>query len=192
VVGGLGSAVLLVTACGLGGSGASAAPFDQQFIDMMVPHHQAAVEMAKIAQQRAERPEVKQLAGAIIRSQDAEIKQMKEWRKTWYGSDQTPPLNKMPMVPGMSSGGTQGHTMSGGATTMDMAADVERLGKAGAPFERYFIDEMIPHHQSAIGAAKAAETRAQKPEIKNLAKQIIADQQREIEQMQQWRRSWFG
>jgi uncharacterized protein (DUF305 family) len=189
LAGALGGATLLAAACGQGASGG--APFDQQFIDMMVPHHLGAVEMAKIAQQRGERPEIKQMAEAIIRSQDAEIRQMKEWRKAWYGSDQTPPLSKMPMVPGMSSGNMAGHNMSAGAT-MDMAADVEKLRAAPAPFDRAFIDAMIPHHQSAIDAAKAAETRAQKAEIKNLAKAIVADQQREIEQMQQWRRSWFS
>lgn len=191
VAGALGAASLLATACGASGSGGSAAPFDQQFIDMMVPHHQGAVEMAKIAQQRGERPEIKQMAEAIIRSQDAEIRQMKEWRKAWYGSDQTPPMSKMPMVPGMSGGSMPGHSMGAGAT-MDMAADVAKLRSAPVPFDRAFIDAMIPHHQSAIDAAKAAETRAQKAEIKTLAKQIMADQQREIEQMQQWRRSWFS
>ena len=47
--------------------------FDQLFIDMMVPHHEGAVEMARIAQQRAEHPEIKQLAADILRSQDDEI-----------------------------------------------------------------------------------------------------------------------
>src|SRR5262244_1956442 len=84
-----------------------AAPFDQQFVDMMVPHHQGAVEMAKIAQQRAEHPEVKRLAEEIVRSQSSEIEQMKAWRKSWFGSDQTPPMDKMPMVEGMAS--TDGH-----------------------------------------------------------------------------------
>ena len=179
---------LLLAACG----GSQAAPFDRQFIDMMVPHHEGAVEMAKIAQQRAQRPEIRQMADAIVRSQAAEIAQMKQWRKAWYGSDQTPPMSKMPMVPGMTGQGHGGGHAAGSGGTMDMAADVERLRKAGEPFDRAFIDEMIPHHESAIDAAKAAETRAQKPEIKELAKAIIADQQREIEQMRAWRRAWFG
>ena len=41
-------------------------------------------------------------------------------------------------------------------------------------------------------AAKAAETRAQKGEVKELARTIIADQQREIEQMMVWRQAWYG
>ncbi len=184
----LAPALSAISAVLLAACGGQVAPFDRQFIDMMVPHHEGAVEMAKIAQQRSQRSAIKQMADAIIRSQAAEISQMRQWRKAWYGSDQTPPMAKMPMAPGTGGQGHGGHSSG----TMDMAADVERLRKAPEPFDRAFIDEMIPHHESAIDAAKAAETRAQKPEIKELAKAIIADQQREIEQMRQWRRAWFG
>jgi uncharacterized protein (DUF305 family) len=63
--------------------------FDQQFIDMMLPHHLSAVEMAKIAADRGEHPEIKALAADIISAQEIEISQMREWRKDWFGSDQT-------------------------------------------------------------------------------------------------------
>ena len=178
-------AMVLVAACAQG----AAAPFDQQFIDMMVPHHQGAVEMAKIAQQRAQKPEIKAMAADIITAQDAEITQMKGWRKAWFGSDQTPPMSKMPMVEGMSSAAHGGH---GAGTTMDMAADVEALRQAPEPFDRAFIDAMIPHHESAIDASKAAATRAQHPEIKKLAADIVTAQEREIAQMKEWRRAWYG
>jgi uncharacterized protein (DUF305 family) len=176
---------LALAAC----SRASGAPFDQQFVDMVVPHHQGAVEMAGIAQRRGEHAEVKRMAADILRSQSTEIDQMKAWRKQWFGSDQTPPMDKMPMVEGMGSMAGHGG-MSGG--TMDMAADVDKLRRAPEPFDRAFIEAMIPHHQSAIDAAKAAETRAQKPENKKLAQEIVAAQQKEIDQMQQWRRAWYG
>jgi uncharacterized protein (DUF305 family) len=179
------AALLLSLGCAPGGSPTAGDSFDRQFIDMMVPHHQGAVEMAKIAQQRAERPEVKQLADAIIRSQEDEIAQMKTWRKSWFGSDQTPPLDKMPMVPGMAGHG--GH-----AATMDMGAEVEMLSRADPPFDLAFIDAMIPHHESAIEAARAAEGRAQRAEIKELSRAIIAEQQREIDQMTAWRHEWYG
>ena len=193
---------MLFAAAGCGGlnmGGSSSAPFDQQFIDMMVPHHQGAVEMAKIAQQRGEHAEVKKMAQDVISSQSSEIEKMKSWRKQWFGSDKTPPMNQMPMVDGSQmaaagSGGMGGmiHSGSTAATTMDMSADVEKLRKAPEPFDRAFIDAMIPHHESAIDAAKAAETRAQKPEIKQLAKEVIAAQQKEIEQMKGWRKAWFN
>jgi uncharacterized protein (DUF305 family) len=160
--------------------------FDVQFIDMMVPHHQGAVAMAEIAQQRGERTEIKQMASAIIGAQEGEIAQMKRWRQDWAGSDQTPPLERMPMVPGMAAHG--GHEGS----AMNMAEDVEKLRSTPNPFDHAFIDAMIPHHQSAIEAAIAAQTRAQRSEIKDLAGNIIADQQREIAQMEGWRDAWYG
>jgi uncharacterized protein (DUF305 family) len=191
LVAALAVAFFVSTACGSSassGGAAKTAPFDQQFIDMMVPHHQGAVEMARIAQQRAQRPEVKGMAEEVVSAQDAEIARMKQWRKAWFGSEETPPMSKMPMVEGMDAG----HAGMGGAATMDMAADVEKLRQAGEPFDRAFIDAMIPHHESAIAAATAARSRAQREEIKTLAGEIITAQEREIAQMKEWRRAWYG
>lgn len=157
-------------------------PFDQQFIDMMVPHHQGAVEMARIALQRARRPELRQLAEAIIRAQSAEIDQMRAWRQAWFGSPDTPPLSQMPMLAGATGGAEMVH---------DMSAEVEQLRAAPEPFERAFIDLMIPHHQSAIDAARLALERAEHEELRALARAIIADQQREIDQLRAWREAWF-
>ncbi len=186
----LGLVVLVLgTACAAAtrSTGSSTASFDQQFIDMMVPHHEGAVAMAEIAQVRGEHPEVKQMAQEILATQREEIDQMKAWRKAWFGSDQTPSMSQMPMVPGMGGG----HAAHGGNGTMNMAADVEALRSASEPFDLAFIDAMIPHHQSAIDAAKAAESRAERAEIKQLAREIITAQQREIDQMRQWRASWY-
>jgi len=58
--------------------------FDLRFINAMIPHHEGAVMMAKDALAKSTRPEIKKLAQDIISSQQSEIKQMQEWRKTWY------------------------------------------------------------------------------------------------------------
>lgn len=58
--------------------------FDLRFINAMIPHHEGAVEMANDALQKSKRPEIKTLARAIVSSQQAEIEQMKQWRKAWY------------------------------------------------------------------------------------------------------------
>lgn len=177
-------------------SSPTAASFDQQFIDMMVPHHQGAIEMARIAQTRAQHPEIKAMADDIIASQAAEIDQLKAWRTAWFGSDQTPPMSQMPMIEGVTTG-SGGHSgghggMSGTSSSMDMTRDVEALRNAPEPFDRAFIAAMIPHHQDAVAAAKAAGDRAQHQEIKQVAQAIIAAQEREIAQMQQWQQAWFG
>ena len=146
-------------------------PYDRNFIDGMVPHHQAAVEMAKVAQTKAEHAELKSLANAIIAAQDGEITQMMNWRKAWYGSDQ--------IAPGMG-----GHQMGGMDTDLNALANAQ-------PFDRAFIDAMLPHHESAVMMAKEAQTKAEHQELKDLAGRIVASQQREIDQMKAWRAQWY-
>ncbi|MGB8702794.1 MAG: DUF305 domain-containing protein [Thermosynechococcaceae cyanobacterium] len=65
--------------------GSADAEFDLRFIDAMIPHHEGAVTMAKEVLGKTKRPDIKQMAEAIITSQQAEIDQMKAWRKAWYG-----------------------------------------------------------------------------------------------------------
>ena len=156
-----------------GMAGMGSATYDQNFIDMMVAHHQAAIDMAKIAQRKGEHTELKRLAADIVSAQDGEIAQMKAWRKQWYGSDQ---------IATSTAGGMSG--MGG------MNVDLGQLEHA-QPFDKAFIDNMTPHHESAIQMAKDAQTKAQHQEIKDLAGQIIAAQQKEIDQMKAWRAQWF-
>lgn len=164
-----------------------AADLDQAFIDMMVPHHESAVQMAMVAQERAEHDELRTLADEIIVAQDAEIAQLKQWRAAWFGSDDTPSMDAMPLMPGMSMPGMEGHAMEG---TMDMTADIEEL-RTAEPFDLAFIDAMIVHHESAIEAAEIIQDATQRSELQTLAADIIEAQQREIEQMETWRQEWY-
>ena len=65
-----------------------ASPFDQHFIDMMVPHHEGAIAMAQAELKKGENAQLKSIAQAIVKAQTSEIAQMKEWRKMWYGSSE--------------------------------------------------------------------------------------------------------
>lgn len=166
----------------------SAAAIDQQFIDMMVPHHQSAIEMAKLAQTRAERPELKTLADTIITDQTKEIDQLKQWRKAWFGSDQTPSMEQMPTVPGMPMGAMQGMNSNG---TMNMTTAINDL-KTAQPFDKAFMQAMVQHHTQAIDAAKIAQEKTMRPEIKTLAGTIITNQQKEIDQLRGWLKAWYN
>jgi hypothetical protein len=60
--------------------------FDAAFIEMMIPHHQGAIDMAKLAQQNAKHVEIQQMAEDIISAQQREIDEMKQWQSSWgYG-----------------------------------------------------------------------------------------------------------
>ncbi len=169
-----------------GASQAAASDFDQAFIDMMVPHHQSATEMAKLAEDRAEHEELRTLAGEIIAAQEAEIGEMKSWREEWFGSAETPPMDAMPMLPGMAMDGMD----MGDGATMDMTTDIEEL-RGAEPFDLAFIDAMIAHHQQAIEAGEIALEESENPDIRSLSEGIISSQQAEIEQMTAWRSEWY-
>jgi uncharacterized protein (DUF305 family) len=99
------------------GSGFESAPrmhnLDKHFIEHMIPHHDGAIEMAELAKQRSERPEILNLADEIIRSQTEENLQMRNWYKDWYGAAVPEnPSARMEMGRGMMHGGMMGDSTS--------------------------------------------------------------------------------
>ena len=64
--------------------------FDAAFIDAMIEHHMGAIEMAELAASRAEHEEIKQLSQEVIRAQEGEIAQLRNWESAWgYQDDST-------------------------------------------------------------------------------------------------------
>ncbi len=63
--------------------GKSGDAFDAAFLEMMIPHHQGAVDMAELAAANAKHPEIKALAEAILTSQQKEIADMQQWQREW-------------------------------------------------------------------------------------------------------------
>jgi uncharacterized protein (DUF305 family) len=137
--------------------------FDQQFIDAMVPHHQLEIELARIAQARAQHPELLDLAQEIIDSETVEITDMQAWREEWFGSNQTP--------------------------AMSMAL-VEALRAAPEPFDTAYIDAVLPVQQQAVELSKRALLEAGQQNILDLAGGILELHARQTVLMQSWRSEW--
>jgi uncharacterized protein (DUF305 family) len=146
---------------------------DKAFIDAMVPHHQGAIAMAEVALKNAEHDEIEELSRNIVSTQRAEIEELKAIKKEEFG------ISNVPME--MSQEQLQ---------AMGMMMDPQNLANK-KPFDKAFIDAMIPHHQSAIEMATVAREKSENPRIKELAQDIISAQKREIEQMKQWRKEWY-
>jgi len=152
---------------------------DKPFIEMMIPHHQSANEMAQMALSRAKSPEVKKLAQSIIEEQIREIEQMQTWYKRWYGTEV--PTTEMNM--GMDSG--MDEPMMEAMMQMEMMDRemMEALENA-QDFDREFLRQMTRHHRMATMMAGLVVNSAQHREIRNLAENIIESQSAEIAQMQ--------
>lgn len=155
---------------------------DAHFIEQMIPHHEDAITMARLAQTRSARPEVKQLAENIITSQSKEIDQMKRWYQEWFGRE-VPAGEQVMNQHGMMGGSVMHMGMMGDET------DSTRLETA-TDFDRAFVEEMIPHHQMAVMMASMLKQGTERPEMRELADEIITAQTAEIDQMRGWLRTW--
>jgi uncharacterized protein (DUF305 family) len=85
-----------------------------------------------------------------------------------------------------------GHSM---AMTADMQAGMMMSGDLGAAddeFDLRFINGMIPHHEGALDMAQDALEKSSRPEVQQLAQDILSTQQVEIDQMEQWRKDWYS
>jgi len=152
-----------------GTSGASAA--DAMFAQMMIPHHEQAVEMATLAETRASNPQIKELAAEIKAAQQPEIDQMTAWLEEWG-------MPVMSMDEAMGDHG--GHGMSGMLTDDQL----QQLADASGPeFDRLFAEFMILHHEGAIDMAEDV-VDSKDPRVAALAAAIIKTQAEEIAQMQ--------
>lgn len=152
--------------------------FDRRYIADMIIHHQGAVEMADIALQKAEREDIRELSREIIRTQSEEITDMERWQQAWgYASE--------------SAHQHMNHGSDEGNMNMNMSDHMEMMmkplrEKTGTEFDKEWITQMIIHHQGAINMSAPAEENAKHQEIKDLARDVISAQAKEIEQMRQW------
>ena len=113
-------------------------------LSAMVPHHRSAIEMAEIAQQRAEAPEIERLADAIVSAQQSEIAQMGRIHDRLFGTALKP-----------DEGAHDQLGLSAEEAGMDHSeADMREL-RSVDPFDRAFVDMKVPHYVGADRMARA-------------------------------------
>jgi uncharacterized protein (DUF305 family) len=153
---------------------APAEPNDQDitFAQMMIPHHQQAIDMAKMATGKATNPEVKDLASRVEGAQDPEIQQLTGMLEKWGAPTEASGM------PGMDHGSMGGD----GMMTEEEMAQLEQ--STGADFDRLWLQLMVKHHQGAVAMARTEVEQGSDPAAKALAQKIIDAQEAEIAEMQ--------
>lgn len=167
-------AAVLIAGCGGGdSSGADAESFnasDVMFAQMMIPHHEQAIEMSDIALDpttgAGER--VRELATAIKAAQDPEIAEMTSLLGGWgMSTEMDPSMDHSDMMSGM--------------LTLDELDDLADL--RGEAFDRAWLEAMIRHHEGAIDMAEDVLADGTDASMRSLAERIIAAQRAEIDEM---------
>lgn len=143
---------------------------DVMFAQMMIPHHQQAVELAGLVPDRSTNAAVIKLAATVSAQQQPEIDTMRAALKQWG-------VNPDEMAHGS---GHAGMTMQG---MVDDATMVKLEALKGAEFDALWLKSMISHHKGAIEMADVEIKDGANPEMVTLAKNIVSAQQAEIDQM---------
>jgi uncharacterized protein (DUF305 family) len=141
---------------------------DVTFAAGMIPHHESAIEMARLAEGRAADPRVLELAARIEAAQGPEIETLSGWLEQWGAS-------------GMDTG-----SMDHGSRGMMSEQDMQALMYAsGAEFDRLFLTQMIVHHTGAVHMAQAELSDGRDPDALAMAESIRDSQTAEIDEMEQ-------
>ncbi|MFB9309805.1 uncharacterized protein (DUF305 family) [Agromyces hippuratus] len=140
-------------------------PADLMFAQMMIPHHQQAVDMSELAIEKSTDPEVLALAEQIRDAQTVEIALMEGWLED--AGVRMPMGDRMPM---------------GGMLSDDEMTALEDA--TAAEFDRLYLEGMIDHHEGAILMARMI-LDSDNPEVRALGEAIVESQTAEIELMTQ-------
>jgi uncharacterized protein (DUF305 family) len=148
---------------------------DVQFALRIVAHHQDALDMVRLADERAVSSEVREVAADIARSEEPEIDTILQWLVGWHAAPLTSDRG--------ASGAPAVAATTGAGGNDDAAGDLpeSRLREAsGADFDRLFLELMTIHHRGAVNLAQAEIADGRNPAAVAAAHQIVVDQTDEI------------
>ncbi len=162
--------MLLVGCSGTSNDSTEFDPDDTMFAQMMIPHHEQAIEMSDIALDPTTEAgqTVRDLATRIKAEQDPEIAQMTSLLTQWgQPAQMDPSMDHSSMMSGMLS-----------------ADELSALGaKRGQDFDVAWINAMIAHHEGAVEMARDVIDNGKNAELRALAEAIVTSQLAEIDEM---------
>lgn len=187
-------------------------PFDQAYIDTMIPHHASVIDLATAALDVVEDERLVTIAQAILDTQPGEIEQLKALRLEWYGSAEPEEMTEEMMM--VTMGDTEAMAACddtsmmesmGMDMDMDMMDQMDQMGMdmnmmdmdmammdgedLVAEFEKSdnkdlgFIDLVVPHHMMAVHQSWVGLQLAEHEELKKLCQEVIDAQQAEIKEL---------
>lgn len=145
--------------------------FDLDFTNMMLMHHQAAIDMSEVEIAKGTDVQIKAMAQNIITAQQAEIEQLQQFIKNY----------KMPEAK-MKMAETHNELGANMKASMDKMTNLPMTGNT----DKDFVRMMIPHHETAVTMAQDELKHGIQPGLKKMAQKMIADQNKEIMDFKAW------
>ena len=150
---------------------------DTMFAQMMIPHHQQAVQMSEVMLAKDDLdPDVEELANKVVAAQGPEIDQLKNMLETWG----EPTSMESGGMEGMDHGSDSGAGMEGMMTEEQMQ---ELEAAEGAEAAEMYLTMMTAHHRGAIDMAQEQVAEGKNPQAIEMAQKVIEDQEAEIQEM---------
>ena len=151
---------------------------DVMFAQMMIPHHQQAVQMSEVMLAKDDLdPDIEALANKIVAAQGPEIDQLKTMLETWG----EPTSMESGGMEGMDHGSDSGAGMEGMMTEEQMQ---ELEAAEGTEAAEMYLTMMTAHHRGAIDMAQEEVAEGQNPQAIEMAQKVIEDQEAEIQEME--------
>jgi uncharacterized protein (DUF305 family) len=175
--------LLLLAGCGTTlaattGTAATAPPLagtfndtDVMFLQMAIPHHEQGVDMARLAVERASGADVRDLAAAVVATQDDELADMKQWLGDW----------NQPVAADPDPHAHAGHGGMHG-TDPEFVAALRRT-PAGPDFDRTFLNLFTGHQHGAVELARMETSGGRYPRARDLAERIVSSRTAQIGQL---------
>lgn len=144
--------------------------FDYDFANLMILHHQMAIDMSRVAIEKGGDKTIQNMANGIIAAQEIEIKQMKQFLQNY----------KVPA--------TNNQTSNSFKIASEMKSMMGKMNvvKMYESIDKDYVAMMIPHHESAVTMAKMQLQFGKENVLLELSKNIIEDQSFEIEEFKNW------
>jgi uncharacterized protein (DUF305 family) len=138
-----------------------------EYFAHMIPHHEEGIAAATELGRGTSRPEMRAFAQSIVRTQSAEVEQMKLWLAEWYQGRDTH-VNYEPMMRDLR-------------------------GLSGDAVDQAFLVDMVPHHMMAVMMSQQmlAAGLAHNQDVARFAATIRDTQRQEIHMMRAWLLAWF-
>jgi uncharacterized protein (DUF305 family) len=135
---------------------------DLRYVNAMISHHRGAMLLAEQAQ-KSQRPDIQNLATAILKGEPVSIAELYAWKKSWYNDTR---LVADPIGP--------------------------KLGMYDEKFDLRFLNALIAHHQLGVVMTKEARTKSSRTEVLNNADAVEAFLNGGIDMLKGWRIAWYN